>query len=135
MKPVTPLAGSSFKAEGSVVAHFGSKATDGVVAAQFQWGEVDLHGVYPQPFTFSIRNQLSQAVTKVYCLVIFYDSEGKPVDTYEARLNEPVQPGLAKRLTGEVDKSVQNLSASYSGGWQTRVEFRVLDFEVVGASD
>jgi hypothetical protein len=135
LKAPTPIAAWPFTNQESIVQHLGgTKSTEGVVGSQLEWGNEMMvltpsrTGIaYSESFTFSIRNELSEAVTKVYCLVVFYDKDGKPVDTYEARLPGPVQPGLAKRVTGEVDWSVKNLAHT--------VKFRVLDFEVVGASE
>jgi hypothetical protein len=109
-RTLTPLSPGLPKEEGSVINRLGgSKATGGVVVGQFQWGDYNIY-LDSRPFTFSIRNQLSEAVDHVYCLAIFYDSDGKPVETYEKRFYGAIQAGLAKRVKGEVDKSVRDLS-------------------------
>jgi S1-C subfamily serine protease len=130
---LTPLGSSSSGSGRSAVARLGAKPTEGVVGDQFEWYD-------SSSFTFSIRNKLSDPVTNVYCLVIFYDYDTgtKPVDTYEGRYSVTVPPGLAKRVGGMVDPSVFNLSGRWDPATEsrsTRVEFRVLDFDIVGSPE
>jgi S1-C subfamily serine protease len=107
------------KARKSVVGELGGRSTEGVRGAQFAWGDFGL-GLY----SFSLRNQLPQGVKNVRCLVVFYDDSGKPLDVSEPFCQmEQVLPGLAKRVTGSVDRSVQRLSK--------RVEIRILDFRII----
>ena len=107
------------------------RSTEGVVGASFNWTNplcINCGG----PYTLSLRNQLRTNVRNIYCLVVFYDSEGSPVDVDVIQYNGLIPAGLAKRLNGRVDQSVQNLTKpDHSGNPTTRIEFWILDFQVV----
>ena len=83
----------------------------------------------------------------VYCHVIFYDSQGVPIDVDVVRFRGMIPAGLAKRLTSRVKDSVRKLAtepkmvspqeifkrAMEKGepeGPRKRIEFRILDFEL-----
>ena len=72
-------------------------------------------------------------IKNVYCLIIFYDSKGSPIDVDLVEYNKGEIPaGLAKRVSSYVDQSVQKLTTSRrSITPKTRVEIRVLDFQIV----
>ena len=127
--PARPLAQANpTKAQRSILADFGGRNSEGVVGGQFIWEhEVLQWGNY----SLSLRNQLRHNVGNVYCLVIFYGPQGDPVDVDVVRYQGIILAGLAKRVTSVVDGSVQKLTTP-SGRMspQTRVEFRVLDFEI-----
>jgi hypothetical protein len=76
-------------------------------------------------YEFSIRNQLRESVQNVYCLVVFYDAEGSPIDVDAVQYRARIPAGLAKRVSSEVATSVKDMTRR--GG---RVEFRILDFLV-----
>ena len=127
--PVRPLSAASAAKRESVFGGLGGRSTDGVVGAQLTW-KYDL--IQPGDYAFSLRNQLRTPVRKVYCLVIFYDSVGQPIDVDAIERDDVIPPGLAKRVTSRVDSSVQQLTTPSKGSTpDTRVEFRVLDFQVV----
>jgi len=113
----------------SILADSGGRSTEGVVAGNFTWTNAacsNCGGLY----TFSLRNHLRTNVRNVYCLVVFYDLQGTPIDTDVVEYRAPLVGGLAKRLSGKVDQSVQNLSRpDISGSPTSRVEFRILNFE------
>ncbi len=119
---------SSLSAARSSVARLGSKPTDGVVVENFSWDPPCVIGYYSGSFTFSILNKLAEPITSVYGRLIFYDLKDKPVDTYEVRFAGPIQAGLAKRVRGQVDESVQRFTNRE--GCEASVRFRVLDFDV-----
>jgi hypothetical protein len=64
--------------------------------------------------------------------VIFYDVQGNPIDVDVVQFREPIPAGLARRVKSEVDGSVQVLTThDRMVKPHTKVEFRVLDFEIV----
>jgi hypothetical protein len=107
-----------------LTAVLGGRSSGGIVGSQFAWKATDLLAFYGD-FSFSLRNQLREPVKEVRYVVIFYDRNGKPVETYEGTTyGNEMPPGLAKRETGSVDDSVRPLTA--------RVEIRILDFKFAG---
>lgn len=135
--PVMPLTASRASSkQQTILAGFGSRSTEAITGAQIEWLapilSVDRTG-FSGYYTFSLRNGLGQAVQEVYCLVIFSDAEGKPVDVDEVRYSDIIPAGLAKRAESHVDPSVPRLATSWddaSKQLKTRVEFRVLDFRI-----
>lgn len=130
--PVKPLAQvEPNKSQKSIMSDLGGRSTEGVVGANFKWTYpicVNCGGDY----TFSFRNQLRSKVKNVYCLVVFYDSQGNPVDVDVIQYNGLIPAGLAKRLKAEVDQSVLKLTEpDISGNPRTKIEFRILDFQIV----
>ena len=119
------------KAQRSILADLGGRSSKGVVAEQVIWDYAfGISGAY----TLSFRNQLRESVKNVYCLVIFYDTRGNPVDVDVVRHTGLIPAGLAKRVNSQVDKSVQDLTTDTRSGAKsprTRVEFRILNFEIV----
>jgi hypothetical protein len=116
------------------LASSGRGNSEAVAGTEFIWGSWDLDS-HTLSYSFSIRNLLTKSVTNVYCLVVFYDAAGKPVDADEVRYDGTLLPGSAKRLRSTVDSTVYGLSTyrdarSKYGGISTRVEFRVLDFRI-----
>ena len=90
----------------------------------------------------------------MYCLIVFYDKDGTPLDVQVIRYSGVIPDGLAKRITGRVEPSVQHLNRQrlptnearrdgvpgidlsdlfprppYLPG--SKIEFRILDFEIV----
>jgi hypothetical protein len=82
-------------------------------------------------YTFSLKNNLREAVRNVYCLVVFYDSQRNPLDISAVSYQQVIPAGLARRVSGKVDGSVQRMT---TGEWETkpktRVEFRILNFSI-----
>lgn len=78
-------------------------------------------------YSFSFRNQLRESVKNVYCLLVFRDAKGNPLDVDVIRFNGMIPAGLAKRITSSVHGSIGVLTE-----WKgSAVEFRILDFEIV----
>lgn len=125
-----PLA--SAKAPGkqrSILADLGGRSTEGVVGSLFTWTSpfCPTCGDY----TFSLRNQLRHNVSSVYCLVVFYDSQGSPIDVDVVQYRGLIPAGLAKRVTRKVDGSVFRLTTAHGSETpRTRVELRILDFQM-----
>ena len=106
--PAKPLAQAKpVKADRSILDDLGGRSSEGVVGGQLTWAnEYYQSGDY----SLSLRNQLRHSVRNVYCLVIFYDTQGNPVDVDVVRYQGVILAGLAKRVVSEVDGSVQKLT-------------------------
>jgi len=128
--PTKPLAQAKpVKAQPSILADLGGRSSEGVVGGQLTWRYTSLQS---GNYALSLRNQLRENVKNVYCLVIFYDAQGNPIDVDVVRYDGLILAGLAKRVTSEVDGSVQRLTTPEgSMSPRTKVEFRILDFEIV----
>jgi hypothetical protein len=129
--PTKPIAGvKSTTKQRSIFGDLGGRSTEGVVGGQLTWKYV-----YSSPnaeYTFSLRNQLRDNVRNVYCLVAFYDSHNNPIDFDLVIYREVIPAGLAKRVISKVDDSVQKITTPYGSMTpKTRVEFRILDFQIV----
>ncbi len=110
-------------------ADLGGRSTEGVVGGQLTWEYV---AIRTGEYAISLRNQLRKNVKNVYCLVVFYDSQGNPIDVDVVLHHGLIPAGLAKRVTSKVDGSVQRLTTSEgSMNPRTKVEFRILDFQIV----
>ncbi len=108
------------KSDKNIVANFGGRSTEGVTGRKLTWTYIHLQlGDY----SFTLKNNLREPVKNVYCLVIFYDASGEPIDVDEVRYKGTIRPKLAKRINGRVDNSVQKIT--------TRIDFRILYFEIV----
>lgn len=116
-KSLSQLAETRF--ERSLTDKLGEEGAKALVGGQWMWTYNSDTGYY----SFSLRNQLRQPVSNVYCLVIFYDDNNNPVDVDVIQQRDVIPAGLAKRFTSKVDSSVQSLSQ--------RAIFRVLDFELL----
>ena len=124
--PAKPLAQTkSMNPQRSILADLGRRSSEGLVGEQLAW---DLPGNrYSGRYSFSIRNQLREPVKNVYCLLVFRDEQGSPLDVDIVRFNGLIPAGLAKRVTSRVHKSIGVLT-----NWRgSAVEFRILDFEIV----
>jgi hypothetical protein len=114
--------------ERSIIRALGDPSVQGVVGENFAWSAPLLEwGLY----SFSLRNQLRQSVTDVDCLVIFFDSSQRPIDVDRLQFPDVIPAGLAKRLKGNVDGSVQRLTPYVTGGaGHYNIEIRILDFRL-----
>lgn len=136
--PAKPLAEAKpAKAQRSILADLGGRSVEGVVGGTFAWKDqnYEVDGDY----TITLRNQLREPVRNVYCLVVFYDRAGDPLDADMLLYRDVIPAGLGKRTSGSVDASVKRLTTPPSRDNQfmssftptTKVEFRVLNFEIV----
>lgn len=112
------------KAQRSILADLGGRSSEGVVGGQFTWQVPENRFV--GDYSFSLRNQLRESVKNVYCLIVFRDTQGNPLEVDVVRFNNVIPAGLAKRITSKVDGSIGVLTK-----WQgSAVEFRILNFEI-----
>lgn len=134
--PSKPLAQAKpTKAQRSILSDLGGKSSEGVLGTHFMWQsfvDYELIVAYTGEYSLSLKNQLREPIKNVYMLVIFYDSQGSPLDVDVVRYSGVIFPGLAKRISGRrTDGSVQKITTpKRSATPSTKVEFRVLDFEI-----
>ena len=145
-----PLSQTKLSKSGrSIFVDIGGLSRDGVTGGRFTWtkktGYKELvYNTYSGKYSFSLNNHLRESVRNIYYLVIFNDKYGVPVDVQILQYKGLIPAGLAKRITGQVnDISVkefstrwqpqQNIGEEIEKGLiiKTRVEFRILDFEIV----
>ena len=113
----------------SILADLGGRSVEGVTGGKLSW--TYSHNAYGD-YTFSLRNRLRETVRNVYCFVIFYDAQEDPIDVDVVKYQSSIPAGLAKRVKSDVDGSVQKLTTRFGLNTPyTKVEFRVLDFEIV----
>jgi len=122
-KPI-PLAAQPTKGHrGSAIDKFGGKLAEGVTAKNLRLTGTRIFGSPPtSEFTFSIVNELDIPVKSISCVVIFYDSDGSPIDFQEFQYPGVIPPSLAKRLTGSAETSIFSGKIQYG--------FRVINFEL-----
>lgn len=127
-----PLSSRPAKMEKSILEELGGgKTTDAIVGNSFTF---DTPGIVGE-FSFSLVNQLREPVKNVVCLLAFFDPDGNPIDVSSIRYPSVIPAGLAKRINGRVDRSVEQLSVGrtlepYPRRPKGRIEFRILDFEI-----
>jgi hypothetical protein len=128
-----PLGGRS-RREKSILDGLGNRSAEGVTGSGLIWeGVTYLFG----DFSFTLQNHLREPVRDIYCLVIFYDKNENPLDFALILYPELIPGGLGKRVTGKVEPSVKRLTTPplpnslSQDSPSTRVEFRVLDFQLV----
>ena len=113
----------------SILNDFGGKNSESVSGGKLTWK-------YPQTqtgdYAFSLRNHLRENIRNVYCFVIFYDVQSEPIDVDIVYFRDLVPASLAKRVKSRVDSTVQTLTTQPGKMIpHTKVEFRILDFEIV----
>jgi len=139
--PVNPLTiAKPSKTQRSILSDLGGRSTEGVTGGKLTWDSYTQSGDY----SFSLHNQLRESVKNVYCLVIFYDTANIPLDFSLVTNSGTIPAGLAKRVKGRVEGSVEQLNSPPLGGFhgkhpswipprapRSHVEFRILDFQIV----
>jgi len=135
--PAKPLAGT--KATGarrSILADLGGRSSEGVVGTNLTY---DTSSIPNGAYSFSLVNKLREPVRNLYCLIVFYDLQGNPLDVAVVSYDGVVPGGLAKRVTGRVHESVEKLNnptpdfpyvPAPPRTPKGRIEFRILDFEI-----
>lgn len=116
----------------------GGRSTDGVSAGSFLWS-----GLSPGQtlgsvgeYTLSLKNNLDTSIRDPVILVVFYDRSGAVIDFAAVTYDGLIPPGLAKRVSGEVESSIKQLTTPisksnqfmYADRPETRLEFRTLGF-------
>lgn len=135
-----PLSAKSVKTDKSVVDEYGGgKSTDGVTGETFTYDADYQRG----NFSFSLANKLREPVKNVYCLLVFFDTSGNPLDVQVVQYPGTIPAGLAKRVKGTVDESVEKLNSAlpcpdYEVPFKFpsprkpkgKIEFRILNFDL-----
>ncbi len=121
-EPLSPAA--AFAASSSITSAFGTRATEGFEGTSFMWDDEywDQEG-----FSFSLKNPLQNTVKDVYLLVIFYDSNGHPIDVADVRVEANIPGGFARRISGVAGPGVKRLTTSHKTFW-TGTESAPLEF-------
>lgn len=113
----------------SILDGLGDQNMEGVTGGKLTW---DLAHAQSGYYSFSLRNQLRENVRNVYCLVIFYDAQGEPIEVDVVHFQDPIPAGLAKRVDSKVHNSVQELTTRVGLKTpHTKIEFRILDFGII----
>lgn len=133
IKPMVPLAEGANRPTDpktkTILEDLGGRSTDGVTAGQFLW---DLPGnEFNGDYSLSFRNHLRDPVRNIFCLLVFYDNDGQPVDTATITFKGVIAAGLAKRVNGRVDVSVKKLTSGRAEAPLTKLEYRILYFDLV----
>jgi S1-C subfamily serine protease len=119
----------------SILADLGGKSSEGITGENFTYDGPFLTGEY----SFSLVNKLREPVQKIYCLVVFYDLQGNPIDVATTSYGGIIAGGLAKRIKGRVDGSVEKLNTPAPDCLfvprpprrpKGKIEIRVLDFQI-----
>ncbi len=135
--PVAPLAARTTENQASILRGLGGGSITGVKGSRLVYDDYPNSGY--QQYSFSLRNNLRETVSHVYCLVVFYDLHGEPIETDAIMCQDAISGGLAKRVTSRVAESVRRLAGvqPFEGGYgkggfapQGKVQIRVLDFQV-----
>ncbi len=134
---VRPLV--STKAPGkqrSILADLGGRSSEGVIGENFTYdNSIFANGEY----SFSLVNKLREPVQKIYCLVVFHDVQGNPIDVAITGYSGIIAGGLAKRVKGQVDESVEKLNNPTPAfpyvpnpprRPKGKIEIRILDFQI-----
>jgi V8-like Glu-specific endopeptidase len=132
--PPKPLSGTkSFAKQRSILADLGGRSTEGVLGANLTYDSFSSDGSY----SFSLVNKLREPVRNIYCLIVFYDVQGDPLDVAVVSYDGVIPGGLAKRVTGVVAESVEKLNnptpaipAPPPRRPKGKIEFRILDFQI-----
>lgn len=117
---VTPLADArSTDARRSFMPDLGGPVADGVVASHFRWSD-SASGYY----TFSVRNNLVNAIHAVDCLVIFYGDDGLPIETERHVFEDTIGEQLAVRSARFGRRNADEVKSL-----ARRTEVRILNFK------
>lgn len=110
----------------------GSKSIESVYGENFTYDGEFQDG----EFSFSLVNKLNEPIKYVSFLIVFYDTNDKPIEVLNGEFKNLIPASLAKRLTGVVHTSVEKLnnpttdylSEAPPRKPKGRVEIRILDY-------
>jgi S1-C subfamily serine protease len=133
----TALAGlRTVRGRNSILGDSGGRNTEGVVVENLTYDSSQPMGY----FSFSLVNKMREPVRNITGLIVFHDLQGNPLDVAIFTHKEAIPGGLAKRVKGKVDESVEKLNNPTrpfpfvpdpprrpQGG---KIEARVLDFQI-----
>ena len=119
VKPLSQI--KEVTSQRSILADLGERNSEGVIGSYFAWNDNQFMGYY----TFSIRNNLRDAIQDVVCLVIFYARDGLPLETEFATIHGPIGGNLAGR-----SPKLGRINADEVRTLTAKTEIRVLDFKL-----
>jgi S1-C subfamily serine protease len=120
----------------SILGDSGGRSTEGVVGENLTY---DASAIPSGAFSFSLVNKLRDPVRNIAGLIVFHDMQGNPLDVATFTCREIIPGGLAKRVKGWVDGSVEKLNNPTPAfpyvpapprRPQGKIEIRVLDFQI-----
>ena len=113
----------------SILDGLGNQSAEGVTGGKLTWDLAHSQSGY---YSFSLRNQLRESVKNIYCLIIFYDVQNDPIEVDFLYFRDLIPAGLAKQVNRNIHNSVQELTTHVGSKIpHTKVEFRILDFEII----
>jgi hypothetical protein len=126
MKGAHPIAALSSLAVPA--AHAERRLTEAVIGHSFLWDDIpescDHFPSLPCGFSLTLQNALDTDVKDVRAVVVFYDSQRRPVEAKDIRCDS-LGAGLARRVKGSVDHSVKALSTPETPANLTEEQQRV----------
>lgn len=129
---VVPLSSGTRKRNKTQV-EIGKKLTDGVEAHSMTWDKFAFFNDNTG-FDFSISNKLRTSVSNISVLIIFKDKKGRPLDAMALTYEKAIAPGLAKRLSSNLnDGNIKLLTSKEQlskSPLESQIEFRILDFRI-----
>jgi V8-like Glu-specific endopeptidase len=135
--PPKPFSGIKPSAkQRSLLADLGGRSTEGVLGANLTY---DSSSLPDGSYSFSLVNKLREPVRNVFCLIVFYDVQGAPLDVAMVHYEGVIPGGLAKRVTGHVVESVEKLNNPTPAfpyvpapprRPKGKINFRILDFQL-----
>lgn len=137
VEPIVLLSPTPIKKEKSILDDLTQPNAEAIIGGNFTW-QNQLYE-FDGDYSFTLRNKLRESVQDVYCLTVFYDRSGEPLDVDLVHYTDIIPAGLAKRVIGSVDPSVKRLTTPpskdnpYISSFAptTKVEFRILDFRIL----
>jgi hypothetical protein len=109
---------------------------EGVIGENFTYDGTSLA---TGEYSFSLVNKLREPIHDISCQIVFYDLQGNPIEVESAGYHRAINSGLAKRINGQVDESVERLNNPTPAPPQVpdpprrpkgRVDIRILDYSV-----
>ena len=114
------------------------KSTDGVTANSFLWDAMVAGTSSPRDgkFSISIKNNLDSPISDPVVLLLFYNDAEEVIESTVVGFSGTVPAGLAKRVKGEVEPSVKQLTTGLSSAnrlffsqtLKTRLDCRTIGF-------
>ncbi len=135
LRPLSRVSSASASTSPSTRRNTSPRLSEGVVGENLTFDSLGQSG----EFSYSLRNKLPQDIRNVLGYVVFYDTNGNPIDTFPIRHSGTIPAGLAKRVRGVVSESVEKLNSAGLPDFPYlpqpprrpvgRVAIRILDFE------
>ena len=89
------------KAQPSILADLGDRSSEGVLGVGLTYDSYAQMGDY----SFSLVNKLRDPVRNVYCLTVFYDKQGTPLDVQVTHYSGVIPGGLARESQARLTRA------------------------------